>query len=214
MAPKKTPVVVTSVNVDRELDRLSYDMPITPNTSIGQLKAALKVRFAIADDVEIKLRHHGHRLSNDDKVGSKSPLCLQEIAVVKSINDSMTILELSNWTSPELLTYALANAVVVNKSASKVAIMDAIMTHKHGPDGDLAENDMLRKLVETQKAEIVHLRELIMAMKEKEKEKEKESDRLETASTSWWTNEQEDAKTQAQIKTDKQQAIKQSIKQN
>ncbi len=49
----------------------------------------------------------------------------------------MTILELSNWTSPELLTWAVANAVVVNKSAGKAALMAAVMAHKHGPDGSI-----------------------------------------------------------------------------
>ena len=130
MSPKKV-VVVASVNVYREPDRLSYEIPITASTTIGELKAMLTTRFGIAADVEVKVRHHGHRMTDGDKIGSKSPLCLQEISVVKSINDSMTILDLSKWTSPELLTWAIANAVVVKKSAGKAVLIDAIMAFKN-----------------------------------------------------------------------------------
>ena len=187
MSPKKV-VVVASVNVYREQDRLSYEIPVTASTTIGELKAMLTTRFGIAADVEVKVRHHGHRMTDGDKVGSKSPLCLQEISVVKSINDSMTILDLSKWTSPELLTWAIANAVVVNKSAGKAVLVAAIMAFKNVTDPSSVLTEEIEIQIETPRGSIIP--KLVRAG-DIIKLADFDTQAADDKSTTWWSSEQE-----------------------
>ncbi len=121
MAPKK---VVDSVDVYRESKRQTLTVAIGPDETFGELKAKLIQMLGITD--EVMLRHHGHRTSDYDKLGSKSPIQLQELTKKTDISSNSTMDELMQHGAKDLMEYAVSNGIKVNKSAGKTEVAQAI----------------------------------------------------------------------------------------
>ena len=129
MAPKKMASIEGDYDISVVLDdeRRTIAVTICKDTTVAQLKEKLFVLLRLPPSIVLLLRHSGHRLPDQEKIGLKNPLVMQKATKMVELAQCVDEEEFFMHTQVSLAEYAVERNISVAKTASKAMLVAAIM---------------------------------------------------------------------------------------